>query len=441
MSPSQEDVVRNCGDVPVSTDKSVEDQDKKVTYEENGLIPQHLPKKQRELFLRIQQQQREADNSQTSANDEDDEEGSKIDENWYSSDEETSPSPAPLPSIFQNLTQSSSASTTSTATSTSTSTMVPLLNLLANASAAAKPMDVNKTPAPTSFIPSNLDLTNLSLSTVFEALTNLKKMSSSNQVEQQPTTTSVTTTAIKTENPVEIPKSEPVKPELPRVRDPRLRAEGGSIESHRGSIESPVQSDVDLRLKSTSTVKPQPTSADVDLRSLPFKPVQHSAANEIDASLTSHTPMSWQLQPADVIKPDYNSLQIQPKPGVNDPRLRRAVRPSLADDLGLPRDPRQRLLDEPVRDPRARQPLLATPLMPPATPRYDEDHRPQFYRMDSDMRQFPPPTPRQDDEVYTPGPSRPVDPRQRSMSFPSRPDDIDLRTQMAHRVPFINYNK
>lgn len=96
----------------------------------------------------------------------------------------------------------------------------------------------------------------------------------------------------------------------------------------------------------------------------------------------------------------------------------------------------------PVRDPRARGPLLATPLMPPSilgpppTPRYDEDHRPQFYHMDHDMRQFPPPTPRMDEEAYIPGPSRPVDPRRKQ--FTPRPDDIDLRP-MAQRVPFVNF--
>lgn len=147
-----------------------------------------------------------------------------------------------------------------------------------------------------------------------------------------------------------------------------------------------------------------------------------------------------------------NVLPMLFQPGVVDPRLRRVVRPP-TDELGLPRDPRQRLLDEPARDPRARQPLLATPIMP-ATPRYDEDHRPQFYRMDSDMRQFPPPTPRLEDEVYTPGPSRPMDPRQRGKMiedprrtpmFSPRPDDIDLRPQMGpqmvQRVSYVNYNK
>lgn len=117
----------------------------------------------------------------------------------------------------------------------------------------------------------------------------------------------------------------------------------------------------------------------------------------------------------------------------------------MTDDVSLPRDPRQRLVEEPARDPRARPPLLATPAMPPsplytgppATPRYDEDHRPALYHRDSDMRQFPPPTPRLDDDAvpYTPAPTRPVDPRQRH----ARPDDVDLRPQLTHRVPFMSF--
>lgn len=143
------------------------------------------------------------------------------------------------------------------------------------------------------------------------------------------------------------------------------------------------------------------------------------------------------------------------QPGVNDPRLRWKIRSPSDAESSLPRDPRQRLIDEPVRDPRARQALLATPDIPPSpimsgpppTPRYDEDHRPQLFRMDSDMRHFPPPTPRMEEEVYTPGPSRPVDPRQRNLvvddprrsHFPGRPDDTDLRSQIPpHRVAFIN---
>lgn len=47
-----------------SSQDSIDDIDKKNGLAEEDGLPQHLPKKQRELFLRIQQQQREAENSQ-----------------------------------------------------------------------------------------------------------------------------------------------------------------------------------------------------------------------------------------------------------------------------------------------------------------------------------------------------------------------------------------
>lgn len=81
------------------------------------------------------------------------------------------------------------------------------------------------------------------------------------------------------------------------------------MESRRTSMDN-YPADVDLRLKPGS--KPQP-SADVDLRSLPFKPVQHTAACEIEASLASHPPLPWHLAPITVVKADYASLQIQPR--------------------------------------------------------------------------------------------------------------------------------
>lgn len=40
------------------------------------------------------------------------------------------------------------------------------------------------------------------------------------------------------------------------------------------------------------------TPKDIDLRQLPFKPIPvHDAANEIDASITSHPPMEYRLTP------------------------------------------------------------------------------------------------------------------------------------------------
>lgn len=124
------------------------------------------------------------------------------------------------------------------------------------------------------------------------------------------------------------------------------------------------------------------------------------------------------------------------------------------------RDPRQRLglIDDILRpktapvvtDPRHRVHLLpqsVPPVLPtPSTPRYDEDHRtPHFRSLDSDMRQFPPPTPRIDDD-YIPNTSRTSDPRQRNSAIDADPRrstyqtsrnyivDTDLRPQLYQSI-------
>lgn len=67
----------------------------------SGGIPSHLPKRTRQLFLRIQQQQREAEhNKDSKADDADDDAGGAAEDDWYSSDEE---GPRSLTDVLKNL--------------------------------------------------------------------------------------------------------------------------------------------------------------------------------------------------------------------------------------------------------------------------------------------------------------------------------------------------
>lgn len=52
------------------------------------------------------------------------------------------------------------------------------------------------------------------------------------------------------------------------------------------------------------------SSKDIDLRQLPFKPIPvHDAANEINASITSHPPIEYKLRPLPFItKVNYAAL-------------------------------------------------------------------------------------------------------------------------------------
>lgn len=63
-------------------------------------IPTHLPKRQRELFLRIQQQQREAEQAKESKSDDSDDNAAAAEDDWYSSDED---GPRSLTDVLKNL--------------------------------------------------------------------------------------------------------------------------------------------------------------------------------------------------------------------------------------------------------------------------------------------------------------------------------------------------
>ncbi|XP_052127034.1 zinc finger CCCH domain-containing protein 4 isoform X3 [Frankliniella occidentalis] len=79
----------------VSTAESADD-----SQETPGTIPAHLPKRQRELFLRIQQQQREAEHNRESKDEESEEDAALAEDDWYSSDDE---GPTSLTDVLKNL--------------------------------------------------------------------------------------------------------------------------------------------------------------------------------------------------------------------------------------------------------------------------------------------------------------------------------------------------
>ncbi|XP_031622127.1 protein suppressor of sable-like [Contarinia nasturtii] len=70
------------------------------------------------------------------------------------------------------------------------------------------------------------------------------------------------------------------------------------------------------------------SNGDIDLR-LPFKPmVNYIPATEIDASITSHAPITYEVKEVDIPKPDYSELRKNFNAHENtlDPRLRRILR-------------------------------------------------------------------------------------------------------------------
>uniref|UniRef100_A0A1B0B783 C3H1-type domain-containing protein n=1 Tax=Glossina palpalis gambiensis TaxID=67801 RepID=A0A1B0B783_9MUSC len=96
-------------------------------------------------------------------------------------------------------------------------------------------------------------------------------------------------------------------------------------EEDEARAEQRLKGDKDMRyLPSTDT-----SSGDIDLR-LPFQPItNYTPATEIDASITSHLPMSYKVYEVDIPRASYMELRNQFKSDhTPDPRLRRI--------LGLP---------------------------------------------------------------------------------------------------------
>lgn len=151
-----------------------------------------------------------------------------------------------------------------------------------------------------------------------------------------------------------------------RTGDVDLRVLPG-VENNRtqGSGVKGLQYDTDLRIKS------EPSIYDVDLRqlnlpnafksseeemnSLPFKVPVHTPAKEIFASISSHSPMYYQLTKVTIPKPNFSHLKInKDDPRIlEDPRLRRMLRRNSTEEVSnrSPRAPSRYDVDSPLSPP------------------------------------------------------------------------------------------
>ncbi|XP_031330062.1 protein suppressor of sable isoform X2 [Photinus pyralis] len=298
-------------------------------------LPETLPKKQRELFLRIRAQQKE--NVPTIAKETDDEEPSNID--WYSDDDDDDDD-----------------------------------NRLTIGDDIEEPKPKVEEPSePPVVLPSQIKPVE-----VIEKLGDLSKIDISAEVTKM-LLSSINQTAALIKDTITSPKDprsgDPPKTDPRRTRQSSTEAKKAEKQSiyDQGSISLDNSKDVDLRNLEDTDLRPQfrdtdlraSSRPDIDLRQLglPFKAMQnYTPASEIDASINTRTPIEWRVHLVDIPKPDYTGLKLTPHEAQNtgDPRLRKIFRLNSTEEKDSPaspkespkpvatvrNDPRRRKLDE-----------------------------------------------------------------------------------------------
>lgn len=252
-----------------------------------------LPARQRQLYRRIQQQQREPASTQEGLDPRN--EKNSMDDKWYSSDEEE--------------------------------TSESITDLLKSIRQKPEVHDDKEGSAPAL---TNLNLTsleNINVAEIAKALSSLQQNQTSSSGEYGGSSSGPESTSRRD----------------PRTRDPRVRSSAQVSTSSVGMgdidlrVSATSRQDIDLRLDNRITadvdlrsglVPPLGNlddigSSDVDLRrlSLPFKsaPV-HKPAPEIEASITTRPPMEYQVWLVDYIPLDYSLIRVQANWAHLDPR-------------------------------------------------------------------------------------------------------------------------
>ncbi|KAK5638502.1 hypothetical protein RI129_012797 [Pyrocoelia pectoralis] len=280
-------------------------------------LPDTLPKKQRELFLRIRAQQKE--NIPTITKEASDDEANNID--WYSDDddddddnrltigddvEEAKPKqeePMALPSQI-------------------------------------KPVEVMEKLGDLSKIDISAEVTKMLLSSISQT----GALSKSATSPKDPRTSDTSKTSITLSDPrrSRVSSTETKKSEKVSIYDQGSM----SLVDNTKDVDLRNLEDTDLRPQFGDTDLRASSRPDIDLRqlTLPFKAMQnYTPASEIDASINSHTPIVWRVHLVDIPRPDYTGLKLTPHEAQNtgDPRLRKIFRLNSTEEKDSPASPKE----------------------------------------------------------------------------------------------------
>lgn len=337
--------------------------------EDHEAVPPHLPKKAQELFMRIQQQQRAAQDSFKNMESESDTRRTdQIIEDWYSDDEDDDDDD----DESGNLTIVDSSKDD--------------IELTEKAQNVIIVDDIQSTPPapnipqPAVIVDKLGDLSKIDISAeVSKLLSSLKAQSSTSGKTQVSTQDTKVKSAQDSKMDGETsPRRSPGPSSMPVSRDPRmsnrdprqrraepeqkpsspiisdmkkekpLRLETSIYSSGITSVDANM--DTDLRTRADQDLRRQDmdfrqrfqtsdfgdtdlrVKSDVDLRqilSLPFKPApSHIPCTEINASIATHPPMAYKVYVVDIPRPDYTGLKLtkNDEQVKYDPRLRKIFR-------------------------------------------------------------------------------------------------------------------
>ncbi|XP_020283541.1 protein suppressor of sable isoform X2 [Pseudomyrmex gracilis] len=331
------------------------------TADEAETAPPNLPKKAQELFMRIQQQQRAAQDSfKNLESDSTARRTDQIVEDWYSDDEDDDDDEGGGLTIVDS----------------SKDDVEMAEPVVKTENESTPPSNI---PQPAAIVDKLGDLSKIDISAeVSKLLSTLKAQSSTTSSKTQTSkakspsrTDGETSSSPRQQSPGPTPVAMPVSRD-PRMssRDPRQRRETEQKPSSPSIVEAKKEKplrletsiyssgitamdanmDTDLRTKADQDLRRQDmdfrqrfhtsdfgdtdlrVKSDVDLRqilSLPFKPApSHVPCTEIDASIASHPPMAYSLYVVDIPRPDYTGLKLSKNDAQvkYDPRLRKIFR-------------------------------------------------------------------------------------------------------------------